>query len=507
MKKKLSLVLLSLAICAGAQAQEPGWLHKDLKADAIFGISANKAYQELLKGKKPKTVIVAVIDAGADYKHEDLKDVIWKNKKEIAGNGKDDDKNGYADDVYGWNFLGSAKGSVMFDNLELARIVKNDPSSPLKEELNKKVDEARRNVDGIKGFAQTLKAVVAKLGTQAPDSTAFLNLKSDDNQQAYVAKMMVQMMRGGMSYADIQKGINSDLKHFEDELLYKLNADYNSRDTVGDHYADINERIYGNPVVDAPDCDHGTHVSGIIAAKRGNGIGIDGVADAAWIMPVRAVPTGDERDKDIANAIYYAVNNGAKVINMSFGKSYSPEKGAVDKAVKYAISKDVLLVHAAGNDSKNVDVEKNFPKAAFLDGGNAESNWVEVGASGWKNDESLPASFSNYGAKTVDLFAPGVKIYSTTPGSKYADHNGTSMASPVVAGVAALIREYYPALSASQVKEILVKSVVKVDHKVKKPGTDTLVDFTELCSSGGVVNAYNALKLAATYAPAKKSKS
>ncbi|MEJ2884728.1 S8 family peptidase [Pedobacter sp. GR22-6] len=505
MKKKLNLLLMAVAFAATASAQQPGWLHKDLKADSVFGISADKAYKELLKGKKPKQVIVAVIDAGADYKHEDLKDVIWKNKKEIAGNGKDDDKNGYADDVYGWNFLGSAKGSVMYDNMEIARIVKSNPNSPLKDTLAKKVNEARMNAGNIAGFQQVLNGVVAKLGT-TPDSTAFKNFKSADGQQAQVARIIYQMMQGGATYPEIKDGIASDLKHFEDELKYNLNVDYNSRDTVGDNYADVNEKIYGNAVVDAPDCDHGTHVSGIIAAKRGNGLGIDGIADAALILPVRAVPTGDERDKDIANAIYYAVNNGAKVINMSFGKGYSPEKEAVDKAVKYAVSKDVLFVHAAGNDAKNVDVENNFPRAAYLNTGDAAANWIEVGASGWSNDESLPASFSNFGAKTVDVFAPGVKINSTTPGSKYADHDGTSMASPVVAGIAALVREYYPALTASQVKEIIVKSVVKVNYKVKKPGTDDLVDFTDLCSSGGVVNAYDALVLAAKYAKGQVSK-
>ncbi len=497
--------MLAMAFAATASAQQPGWLHKDLKTDSIFGISADKAYKELLKGKKAKPVIVAVVDAGADYKHEDLKDVVWKNKKEIAGNGKDDDKNGYVDDVFGWNFLGSAKGSVMFDNLELARIVKANPNSPLKDTLDKKIDEARRNAGNIAGFQQVLNAVVSKMGT-SPDADAFKNFKSDDGQQAQVAKIISQMMQGGATYPEIKEGIAGDLKHFEDELKYNLNVDYNSRDTVGDNFADVNEKIYGNAVVDAPDCDHGTHVSGIIAAKRGNGIGIDGIADAALILPVRAVPTGDERDKDIANAIYYAVNNGAKVINMSFGKSYSPEKAAVDKAMQYAVSKDVLLVHAAGNDAKNVDVENNFPRAAYLKNGDATKNWIEVGASGWANDESLPASFSNYGAKSVDVFAPGVKINSTIPGSKYADHDGTSMAAPVVAGIAALVREYYPSLTASQVKEVIVKSVVKVDHKVKRPGSDELVDFTDLCNSGGIVNAYDALVLAAKYAKGQVSK-
>lgn len=506
MKKELNLLLLSLAFCASASAQQPDWLHKDLKSDSIFGISSTKAYKELLRGKKPKPVIVAVIDAGVDYQHEDLKDVIWKNRKEIAGNGKDDDRNGYADDVFGWNFLGSAKGSVMYDNTELARIVKKDPSSPLKGQLDKKIGDARKSLANINSFSQTLNEIIAKIGVSSPDSLAFKNFKSDKEQEVFVAQRMFGNIRNGASVADVRERIAGQAKYYEDKLKYDLNGDYNSRDTVGDNIADINGRFYGNPVVDAPDCEHGTHVAGIIAAKRANSLGIDGVANATLIMPIRAVPQGDERDKDVANAIYYAVNNGAKVINMSFGKSYSPDKAAVDKAVKYGASKDVLFVHAAGNDAKNVDVEDNFPKSGYLDGGNDTGSWLEVGASGWKDDESLPASFSNYGAKTVAIFAPGVSINSTVPGSKYANHQGTSMAAPVVAGVAALIREYYPSLSAKQVKEILLKSVTKVTHKVRKPGTEELVDFTDLCVSGGIVNAYQALLLAKSYSKGAKSR-
>jgi len=508
MKKKFNLLLLALAFSAGAYAQQPGWLHKDLKTDTIFGISAEKAYKELLKGKKSKTVIVGVIDAGADYKHEDLKNIIWKNKKETAGNGKDDDKNGYIDDVNGWNFLGSAKGSVAYDNLELTRLVKMDPASPLKAKYDEKVQEATMNLNGTKGFADALAAFVAKLGVDSPDSAAFANAKPADGREERIKAIMLQMMGQGLDYAAIKKDVEGGIKHYEDELKYNLNLDYNSRDTVGDDLNNLEEKIYGNTAIDAFDCDHGTHVAGIIAAQRGNNLGIDGVADNVLILPVRAVPSGDERDKDIANAVYYAVNNGAKVINMSFGKGYSPNKEVVDKAFKYAVSKDVLLVHAAGNDGKNLDVEKNFPTVNYLDGGNADSNWIEVGASSFKDDETLPATFSNYGAKSVDLFAPGVAIYSTVPGSKYENHQGTSMAAPVVAGVAALIREYYPKLSAAQVKEVLMKSVVKVNHDVNLPGdkTGAKVPFSTLCKSGGIINAYDALVLAESYSKGKVSK-
>jgi len=508
MKKKLNLLVLALALCVSAFAQQPGWLHKDLKTDSVFGISSEKAYQELLKGKKSKPVIVAVIDAGADYKHEDLKNVIWKNKKEKAGNGKDDDKNGYIDDVNGWNFLGSAKGSVAYDNLELTRLVKKDPASPLKADYDKKLAEATANLNGTKRFQQALAGFVTRMGVANPDSAAFANANPLNTQEERVKGVTLEIMRDGLDYAGVQKQLEGDIKHFEDELKYNLNMDYNSRDTVGDNPDNLDEKFYGNATIDAFDCDHGTHVAGIIAAQRGNSLGIDGVADNVWILPVRAVPSGDERDKDIANAIYYAVNNGAKVINMSFGKSYSPNKELVDKAVKYAVSKDVLLVHAAGNDGNDLDKEKNFPSVNYLDGGNADSNWIEVGASSYKDDTTLPAVFSNYGLKSVDLFAPGVEIYSTVPGSKYENHQGTSMAAPVVAGIAALIREYYPKLKAAQIKEILMKSVVKVEHDVNLPGdkTGTKVPFSNLCKSGGVVNVYNALVLAASYANGRAAK-
>ncbi|WP_276090646.1 S8 family peptidase [Pedobacter sp. JY14-1] len=500
MKTILSTLALTGCMLA-AFAQEPGWLHKDLKSDSIFGISTEKAYKELLKGKKSRPVIVGVVDAGADYKHEDLKNVMYINKKEIAGNGKDDDKNGYADDVYGWNFLGSAKGSVTYDNMELARLVRKDPASPLKDTLDKKIAEASNIVNGTKGFQSALAGVVSKIGSATPDSIAFAKFQPASDLEARVKAVVLNIMSQGESYEDIRKDIDGSIKHYEQELKYSLNPDYNSRDTVGDDPNNMNERYYGNAEVDAFDCDHGTHVAGIIAAQRGNGLGIDGIADNVQIMAVRAVPNGDERDKDIANAIRYAVDNGAKVINMSFGKGYSPNKDVVDNAFKYAVSKDVLLVHAAGNDAKNLDEEKNYPTVNYLDGGSAETHWIEVGASSFKNDETLPATFSNYGAKTVDVFAPGVAIYSTVPGSKYENHQGTSMAAPVVAGLAALIREYYPKLTASQVKDIIVSSVEKVSQPVIIPGKkdSSPVPFTQLCKSGGVVNAYKALQMAAAY--------
>jgi subtilisin family serine protease len=249
-------------------------------------------------------------------------------------------------------------------------------------------------------------------------------------------------------------------------------------------------------MVDLESAKHGTHVSGIIAAARNNGIGMDGIADNVRIMTLRAVPDGDEHDKDIALAIRYAVDNGAKIINMSFGKGFSPEKHWVDEAVKYAESKGVLLVHAAGNDGSNIDTTDNFPTPVFKDGKRA-SNWITVGASGDVNAGGLVAPFSNYGKKEVDVFAPGMFIYATVPGGNtYANLQGTSMASPVVAGTAAFLLSYFPNLTAQQLKYIIENSVVKPGLKVTSPGTDTQVALTELSKSGGLLNAFEAVKIA-----------
>jgi len=231
-----------------------------------------------------------------------------------------------------------------------------------------------------------------------------------------------------------------------------------------------------------------------------------GVADNVRIMMVRAVPDGDEHDKDIANAIRYAVDNGAKVISMSFGKSFSPQKSWVDDAVKYAASKDVLLVHAAGNDAKNIDSTENYPNPVYLDKSGVAGNFITVGASGDSTNGGFTASFSNYGKNSVDVFAPGVNIYSTLPGGdKYGNYSGTSMATPVVAGVAALIREYYPSLTAEQVKYAIDNSVSPQTEKVKLPGTDEMVNLSDISKTGGELNAYNALKLDSTL-KAEKSK-
>ncbi|WP_426670666.1 S8 family peptidase [Mucilaginibacter sp. McL0603] len=525
-KKLIVAISICLPICSQAQVAQKAkknWQNLDLKTDTVFGISTEKAYNELLKDKKHVTVVVAVIDGGVDINHEDLKQVIWINTAETASNNTDDDKNGYVDDIHGWDFIGSVNGDEHFDNTELVRFVhlytmefKGKDTTALKgkeltdfyayqkmrNDLADKVKKARRTYTIITNFNEMLKDMLPKMSKSDPGLTDFQNYEPQNNREVYVKKIMVENLGKYKDLADFRKNeIDDALKHFSERLNYHYNIDYDPRSIVGDNYTDSSEHFYGNNDVTGPDADHGTHVSGIIGAVRDNDLGVMGVANDVRIMSVRTIPNGDERDKDVANAIRYAANNGAKVINMSFGKSYSYDKKAVDEAVKIAMSKDVLIIHSAGNDGQNNDIEQHFPNRTYEDKSGVAEAWIEVGASGIKDDKNLKAFFSDYGKNSVDVFAPGMEINSTTPNSTYTVHDGTSMAAPVVTGLAALIRSYYPKLTALQVKEIILKSVVKVQHKVivKDGESEHKVPFEDICITGGIVNAYEALKLAATY--------
>lgn len=512
----------SLGLAQQKDTPPANWFNLDYKKDGVMGISTERAY-ELLNGRKAKPVIVAVLDGGVDVKHEDLKDVLWTNPKEIPGNGKDDDGNGYIDDIHGWNFIGNAKGeNVDQDNLEVTRLIRIYepkylsvlPSTPLSEKERRefvayqkmitdyasKMDEAASGKMTYSRIKMEMDALVKKIGKEPKDiKQADLDNVQDMSsvQKNILRNAKSEIEKNGFEsvYEDLKEGA----KYFSDQVDFHLNKEFDPRSLVGDNYEDPNDRNYGNPDVKGPDAGHGTHVAGIIGAKRDNKLGINGVSDKVQIMAVRLVPNGDERDKDVANGIRYAVDNGAKVINMSFGKGYAYNKKAVDEAVKYAESKDVLLVHAAGNDASDNDVVKNFPMKYFTDSVDAvigeAKNWITVGATGWNLDSDLLADFSNYGYRSVDVFAPGVKIYSTMPENKYKDQQGTSMAAPVVAGLAGLIRAYYPTLTAEQVKQVIMKSVTKVDQKVKVKGESgsKRVYLDEISVSGGIVNAYQAI--------------
>jgi subtilisin family serine protease len=510
---KKNIIGLLLIFCGATLfAQQPGWLHKDLQQDSVFGISTSKAYG-FLKGRKSTPVVVAVIDCGTDTTHEDLKTVLWINAKERRGNKKDDDHNHYADDINGWSFLGSSTGNVQYDNLELTRQVRlgrkrfGDLTSipadtnglaqykSLLAKYSFQLKNAQRALDMLGHIKGTVDTIIMSVGKKEPTLADIAAYEPRTLIETQVKATMMKSLRSVKNVEDLKKDVIGDqYDHMAKQVNYALNLSFDPRELVGDDYTDVHEKNYGTGDVTGPDARHGTHVAGIIGAVRGNGIGIDGVADNVKLMVVKAVPDGDERDKDIVNAILYAVDNGAKVINMSFGKPLSPDKPAVHEAVRYAMSKDVLLVHSAGNDNLNLDIEKSFPNRRYADGKGSAAAWIEVGASGPKDNLSLKASFSNFGKTTVDVFAPGVKIYSTMPGSKYGFLDGTSMAAPVVAGLAALIREYYPKLTAVQVKDIIMRSVTRIDHKVTVGAQ--LTEFSSLCISGGIVNAYEAVKLA-----------
>ena len=534
-----------LAICGFASsvlfAQKDdvpkGWHMMDKATSGYYGLSVDKAY-DFVKTKKlkSKTVIVAVIDSGVDTTHEDLKAVLWKNPKEIPGNGIDDDKNGYVDDIYGWNFLGGRDGkNVESDSYEGARVYHNLKSKYAGKEIN----PASLSKEEAFEYAMWKRAEKEVTGGSKDSGLelifmkrAYTNcLKSDSilrkamGKEKFTGKELgdyspadPDVKKAKSSLFSLMSG-NDALETTNQEFLEGF-GEYVSgeekkaeagntppqtyrADVVKDNYNDFNDKFYGNNdvMVSNKSALHGTHVSGIIGASRKNGVGMDGVADNVKIMMLRAVPDGDEHDKDIALAIRYAADNGAQVVNMSFGKGYSPEKKWIDEAVKYAESKGVLLVHAAGNDAKDIDTTFNYPTPVAIDG-KRPGNWITVGASGPKNDEKgngLTASFSNYGKTEVDVFAPGVKIYSTVPGGNtYQNLQGTSMASPVVAGLAAFLLEYYPNLSAAQVKMVIEKSSNKLTEKVKNPETDEMVSLSSISKSGGLVNAYEAIKLAST---------
>ena len=554
--KKIGLLLCTISIVANAFTQNTnGWHLKDNAADGYMGMSVAKAY-EFLKQKNLKSnlTIVAVIDSGIDTLHEDLKPILWTNTKEKQGNGIDDDKNGYVDDEHGWNFLGGKNNTaVKNDSYEGARVYYNwkskyenaDPKTVANKAEYAMWKRAKENVigneddkdaamnliymqralTGLHSADSTLKIAINKVEYTGNELDAFI--PADAQQKKAKAALLALMKSNNMLDKTNKEFMDGFDEYVAGELAKqdaKVNAPKNYRlDITGDDETNWNTRGFGNNDVFSVTPNHGTHVSGIIAAARNNGKGMDGVADNVQIMLCRAVPDGDEHDKDIALAIRYAVDNGAKIVNMSFGKSFSPYKKWVDDAVEYAQSKGVLLVHASGNDSKNLDNpnEYNFPTARLLNGKTA-TNWIEVGASGdpalkakygtkagGEATESYAASFSNYGKKNVDIFSPGVKIYATIPGTTtYGNNQGTSMASPAAAGVCAILKSYFPKLTPEQIKNIVETTAVKPAYKTGKPGTDgdDLVNLSDISKTGGIINAYEAVKLAYTMSTNKLKK-
>lgn len=498
-----------------------------------YGMSTDKAYDKLLTGKKSEPVVVAVIDSGVDIEHEDLQGKIWVNKDEIPGNGIDDDKNGYIDDVNGWSFLGNPDGeNVNHEQLEVTRLYKKfderfkgkdyeslsdgekadyEKYKEYRDVVEKERSQASNVLGRITEIQNMVKESDMKMKKHFGGEYTIKDLKKlkKDPELAQPAALMMQAKASGWDKGGLQGAID----HYNGSLNYHYNTDYDARSIVGDDPSNFEDKYYGSNDVEGPDAFHGTHVAGIIAATRGNGIGNDGVADNVLIMSVRAVPDGDERDKDVALAIRYAVDNGAQIINGSFGKSYSPYQTEVINAIRYAEEKGVLICHAAGNSSKDIGKEPNFPSPKYPSMNEEFTNWIEVGASTrYKKSKikkeqmvrpGLAATFSNYNNEMVDVFAPGLEIYATTPDNNYAAIQGTSMASPMVAGVAALLKSYYPSLTMFEIRDIIFASVQKIELTTPLPGDMKQVPFKDLSNTGGIVNVYNAVTMAEEKAASK----
>lgn len=498
---------IPLKVSELTETESKSWGHADLIADTIPGISLNKAYDEIIKNKKGKSVIVAVLDSGIDLDHEDLDDVLWTNKRERPGNGIDDDKNGYIDDIHGYNFLGESYN----EQLEYTRIVKlkmgdaaiqAKAKTKLQEEISKNTQNKQRYEQILSSVKVADAAVKKHLGKDAYSKKDVVAIKTEDQALLQHVSVLKQMYSFADTIPDVFEQLNEGITYFTERLNYHFNVDFDGRKIVGDDPYDLMDLGYGdgNPKNRVKDESHGTHVAGIIAAERNNGLGVNGVANNVQIMSIRAVPNGDEYDKDIALGIRYAVDNGAKIINASFGKSFSPDSEWVFDAIKYAAANDVLIVHAAGNDGLDLDDPENpnYPNDQ-IDSNSKEiaDNVITIGALNGKYGSEMVASFSNYGKMNVDVFAPGAKIYSTMPENEYEFQNGTSMAAPMVSGIAALIRSHYPKLSASDVKRILIESGLGSTTSVILAGdAEKSKPFDEVTKSGKIVNAYNALIMA-----------
>lgn len=534
-KLQLTILLISLSFTISAENREKvttidsldqkqlNWYNLHPKKDRVLGAGVNATYQELLPQTKiKKTIVVAVIDGGVDVHHEDLKGKIWTNPDEVPGNGIDDDQNGYVDDVHGWNFLGNADGeNINYENYEYIRIIRKyqtlfedsvcineipdslksaykmywDSQTKYQEESEfyySQKEQLEKIEENIKLSVEILKPKTLK---DKPLLKDIKSVKPSTDKEKAAKKYLTYLLKKGFDYGFL----NEARKEIEKYTEKHLNLDYNARSIIGDDLNNLKDAHYGNPNVKGPDAGHGTFVAGIIAANRNNNMGINGIADSVKIMALRSVPNGDEYDKDIALSIIYAVDNGADIINMSFGKDFSPNKPMVDKALKYAEEHGVLMVHASGNNAENNDEVVHYPHKTLNDSSQIE-NWLTVGAIASKKNKKMVGVFSNYGQQSVDIFAPGVDVVSLSPENTYDLASGTSFSAPVVTGVAALIWSCYPELTAQELKHLIIESSYDLERKKVflpnvKTREKTKLRFGELSSSGGIVSAYNAFKL------------
>lgn len=498
------------------------WYHKDYATTKVYGVNTENAYKFLeSKGLKPKTVVVGVLDSGVEVDHPGLAKNMWKNPNEVPNNGKDDDGNGYVDDIFGWNFLGGKNADIDVDNMEVTRVVKKYQSvfegsdsvknkenqakmqeefamyMKSKEIFTKKSQEAKQNVQLYTMIKNAIPDMVKLLGDKTLTKQNLSTIKPSTQQEAMAMQVLAQVSNdpqvAGKSAAEVKTYMDAQMKEALDYYAPQAEKGYNldfdpRKEIVGDNYDDYSEKNYGNNHYEGPDAKHGTHVAGIIAGLPNGSEPQYGVASrVAKIMTVRAVPDGDERDKDVANAIRYAVDNGAKILNMSFGKPVSPGKNVVWDAFKYAESKGVLLVKAAGNENEDIAEHQYFPTnyKSTSDEKPFVNNMIVVGSN--TNDaNALKSSFSNYNKKMVDVFAPGSEIYSTVPDGKYEYLQGTSMASPVVAGASAVLLAYMPNLKPEQIIESLVNTT----------NASTNNGFENLSRSAGVIDVAKAAEYA-----------
>ncbi|MBW8524009.1 S8 family serine peptidase [Chryseobacterium chendengshani] len=499
------------------------WYHKDFATSKVYGVNTENAYKFLeSKGLKPKTVVVGVLDSGVQVDHPGLVKNIWSNPNEVPNNGKDDDRNGYIDDVHGWNFIGGKNGDIDVDNMEVTRVVakyksvfEGDDSTKNKANQAKMPEEfamymkskelfTKKSVEAAQSFKQftmineAIPEMVKMLNGKPLTKENLASIKPTEQKQAIGLQILNNLAQNpelaGKSPSDVEKFLKEEIKNALDHfgpMAKQYDLTYDPRaEVVGDNYDDYSEKNYGNNHYQGPDAEHGTHVSGIIAGlPQGKEVQYGVASKVAKIMVVRTVPNGDERDKDVANAIKYAVDNGAKVLNMSFGKPVSPGKSVVWDAFKYAQDKGVLLVKAAGNENEDVAEHLAYPTnfKNITDEAPFVNNVLVVGASTNRNNE-LRAGFSNYNKKMVNVFAPGEEIYSTVPNNEYSYQQGTSMASPVVAGAAAVLLAYMPNLKPAQIIEALVKT----------SNANTENEFGNKSQAGGVIDLEKAAQYAFT---------
>lgn len=497
------------------------WWQKDIIEDTIPGISLDRAYRELIQNKKGEEVIVAVLDTKIDISHEDIKGQLWINIDEIPNNNIDDDNNGYIDDINGWNFLGNNNGEdILYELVEVARIVQkyqNDFTDMPEEDLtiaqNELFDTYQKalsiyNDQKHKALEQKERAdkayvdfISAKDFMKPYFKGEKMKIKSLDSLKKVEPKLAdyVDFFKELIEYDITEKDYDYSRDYYNNELLM-YNIDDDERKILRDGNSNFENNNYGNNILDGEvPFEHSIGVSGILAATRNNQIGIDGFSNNIKLMPVIMVCSGDEHDKDVSKAIYYAVDNGADIINMSWGKDFSLYEELVRDALRYAADKNVLLVTGSGNDGRNIDIgQRRFP-TDFYNDEEFISNFISVGASSHKMDSTFVTSFSNYGKVNVDVFAPGENIYTTKSRNTYKTSRGTSYSSPIVSGIAALLKSYYPKLTAVELKKIIMDSGTSIDINVivkKADGSKELVPFTELSKTGKIVNAYNALKMA-----------